>query len=228
LLLPWNAHRVFLAGAAHLAAFNRAAAEILDERYRGSPDREHSIEFVVYNEPGGWDEALDALLPGFATLRLQRQYWRLEHAPIARRAMLPAGMRVRSVDAELLAEGLLHTGELIAEIHSESHSVEDFLLHKLGSCMQVDGALAAWCLSEYNRPGRCELGIETLEPYRRRGLATIVACATIERARGHGIAEIGWHCWASNAASIAVAKRVGFEKARDYAVWYCRKRDNAT
>lgn len=223
LILPWNAYRIYLAGAADCTAFNHAAALLLDERYSQFVNSAYGAEFVVYNAPGAWDASIDALLPNAKTSRFGCQYWRLEPSHFAARALLPAGMLVRSVDAKLLGEGLLQTNDLIDEMHSESHSVEDFLQHKFGSCVQVDDALAAWCLSEYNRPGRCELGIETLEPYRRRGLAVATASATIERAWEEGITEIGWHCWANNAGSIAVATRLGFEKGQDYAVWYCRQ-----
>jgi tetratricopeptide (TPR) repeat protein len=51
-------------------------------------------------------------------------------------------------------------------------------------------------------------------------VATITSSATIEHALTHRIAEIGWHCYASNAPSIATARKVGFEKVRDYAVLY--------
>jgi RimJ/RimL family protein N-acetyltransferase len=130
---------------------------------------------------------------------------------------------MRRVDAGLLADGgIQHLDQLVAEIHSESHSVEDFLANKFGFCLQHGRALAGWCLSEYNHGDACELGIETVEGYRQQGLGTLTAAATIEYALARGITRIGWHCWAKNAASIALALKLGFVKVEEYAVLYCR------
>ncbi len=35
----------------------------------------------------------------------------------------------------------------------------------------------------------------------------------------HDYREIGWHCASSNAGSIATARKVGFEKERDYVAY---------
>ena len=221
LFLPWNPHRIYLAGAVDNAAFNRAAAAVVMERYATRTNPAAPAEPVVYFAPG-WEQSIDAILPGATTVKCQRQFLRLKRLQSAWRAPIPAGFTMRRVDAGLLAERLRHTEYLVEEIHSESHSVDDFLRNEFGYCVQHGDALVGWCLSEYNRPGRCELGIETLEGYRRRGIATLTASAVIEHALAQEITGIGWHCWASNTASIAVATKLGFEKVLDYLVWYCR------
>ncbi len=67
-------------------------------------------------------------------------------------------------------------------------------------------------MSEYNAGDRCELGIGTAEEHRRRGLATLSGSAVIRGAVSRGITEIGWHCYAMNAASVATAERLGFTR----------------
>ncbi len=54
---------------------------------------------------------------------------------------------------------------------------EDFLRRSFGQCLVHNGAIAGWCLSEYNSGPRCEVGIAVAEPYQRRGLATTMAIA---------------------------------------------------
>jgi RimJ/RimL family protein N-acetyltransferase len=225
LLVPWNPQRLYRAGTTENAAFNRAAAEVVTARYAlHSPA---PAAFVVYPAPGGWEQRIAALVPGAATVYVPRQYFRLKRLQVAWRTLIPAGLTMRRVDAPLFAEGLRHTEALSAEIQSESPSVADFLRTQVGYCVQHEDAIVGWCLSEYTRAGRCEVGIETLAGYRRRGIATLTAAALIEDVLAHGITTIGWHCWASNVGSRAVAANVGFEQVREYGVWYCELRGNA-
>ena len=227
LLLPWNPHRVYLAGAPENVAFNRAAAEVVMERYARRSTATEPAEFVVYTAPGTWEQTIAALVPGAVAVNVPRQYFRLKQIPLAWRTLIPADLTMRRVDAQLLGAGLQHTEALVAEIQSESPSVADFLRTQVGVCVQHDDAIVGWCLSEYHRPGRCEVGIETLTGYRRRGIATLTVAAFVEEALAHAITAIGWHCWASNVGSCAVAAKVGFEQVREYAVWYCRLQGSA-
>jgi RimJ/RimL family protein N-acetyltransferase len=65
----------------------------------------------------------------------------------------------------------------------------------------------------------CEIGIHTAKE-RRRGLATLTAAATVEYALSNGFSTIGWQCSEDNLGSIGTAEKVGFERERDYAMWY--------
>jgi RimJ/RimL family protein N-acetyltransferase len=149
----------------------------------------------------------------------QRQYYAFT-APRARPVSpLPHDIVLRPVDQALLAEtGLSHRDELQAEMCSERESVKAFLGDSFGVCLVRGSEIVGWCLSEYNRPGRCEVGIEVREPYQRRGLGTLLASALVERALAAGIEQIGWHCWARNTASGATARAAGFEWVRNYTV----------
>jgi RimJ/RimL family protein N-acetyltransferase len=48
-----------------------------------------------------------------------------------------------------------------------------------------------------------------------------MASALIEHALSQGVFKIGWHCYAHNEASVATARKVGFEKVQDYVVFLC-------
>jgi RimJ/RimL family protein N-acetyltransferase len=111
------------------------------------------------------------------------------------------------------------------EMSSERQSTEDFIGKSFGVCVLQGDEIVGWCLSEYNSADRCEVGIEVLQPYRRRGLATAMTCALIEHALSEGVSRIGWHCYASNAASRATARRAGFEKVQDYRVYLVRLKE---
>jgi RimJ/RimL family protein N-acetyltransferase len=128
---------------------------------------------------------------------------------------------MRPIDEALLAsEDLKNLDQIAKEVASEDRSVETFLDRRFGFCLARDDEIVAWCLSEYNTGDRCEVGIMTDEDYRKRGFATLTGSALIEHALSTGVSGIGWHCWASNEGSIATALKVGFDKAKEYPVYF--------
>jgi len=110
------------------------------------------------------------------------------------------------------------------EILGAWRGLEVFLCYGFGFAVLDGDSLAAWCLSEFNSPGRvgssgprCEIGIETLPDYQRRGLGACVGSAFVERCLALGATPY-WHAAAENAASLALAEKVGFERAGEYGV----------
>ena len=222
LLLLWN-ERHFLAGDPHDGPFARAVAALLCDRYTPlAHDGESFGRFIVYDPPG-WEAYLPALFADIESFRAEREYYRLRVTAPVVPPPLPPDFRMRQVDAALAADASLGNHELLLdETQSEAPSVAAFLEHRFGYCIQHGADLVAWCLSEYNHGHRCELGIETLPPYQRQGLAHTVARATIARAQCAGITEVGWDCWKRNLPSSALAQKLGFEQVEAYPVWYCR------
>ena len=172
------------------------------------------------------DAAFERILAGLDPLQDRREIYTGGTAEIAAQAepaLLPPGLRLAPVDRQLLAgERLGHLDELKDEMVSERPSVEDFLAKSFGVALVDEAAntLAGWCLSEYNLPGRCEVGIATAEAYQRRGLATAMGRALAAEAKERGIHTLGWHCFASNVASSATARKIGLKLAAVYPVYY--------
>ena len=222
ILILWN-NRVFLAGTPTNPAFSQAFATLLHERYTPRATDTESFDCTITYTPGSCEDSLPALFADSDAFRAERQYFRLRlHAPLAPPA-LPDGFLLRKIDEVLVAETTLkHHHSLVAEIHSEAPSVAYFLQRRFGYGLQYGQELVGWCLSEYNHADQCELGIETLPGFQRRGLATATALATIAHAQSQGITSIGWHCWKKNIASSNLALKLDFEKVEDYPVWYCR------
>lgn len=223
LLLPWHRRRIYLAGDAGNQRFNQALAGLLARQLRPQDAAPAPVDLIVYYAPAAWEQTVAAIMPGATTIKALRHCYRLRELQVDWRRLIPAELTMRRVDWALLADRRLQNlDQLIAEIHSESHSIDDFLDNKLGFCVQQGHALIGWCLSEYNYGARCELGVETPAGERRRGIATLAAAATIEQAHALNITDIGWHCWADNLASIALARKLGFEQVDEYTVQRCR------
>jgi RimJ/RimL family protein N-acetyltransferase len=222
ILILWN-HRIYLAGAPGNSAFAPAFARLLRERFAPQTAGGTPVDRTITYSPASWEERLPALFANIQSGRMERQYYRLQvQRPVVLPA-LPSGFRLHQIDAALVAETtLINHQRLLTEICSEAPSVDDFLQRRFGYYLQYGQELVAWCLSEYNHADHCELDIETVEAYQRRGLATATALATISHAQSQGITSIGWHCWKRNIPSINLALKLGFEKVEDYPVWHCR------
>jgi RimJ/RimL family protein N-acetyltransferase len=210
----WVQHRVFLAGA-DATALNGVVREI------AGAARERGDWGVGLYAPQGVD--WERVLHGLVWRRTEREYWEIDAAEWQQRTteMAAGGLVLRAVDAKLVAEaGLGRLEQLREEMCSERVSVEDFLAHSFGVCLvdEGKGALAGWCLSEYNCGGRCEVGIEVVEEYQRRGLGTLLAQALCAEAFvQYRMARVGWHCLAANGASGATARRAGLRLMKRYA-----------
>lgn len=174
--------------------------------------------FMLYpDDHPGWGEVIDYALAGRPARQFARHYYHLTALDQARAAEVPAGMTVHAIDADLLAQTTL-TGyaELVEELYSERASVEDFLAHSFGTCALAEAAIAGMCTSEYNTGTRVEVGINTMEAYQRKGVASALLWAFAQTAFARGVTGIGWHCWSGNAPSVGTALRNGFRFVREY------------
>lgn len=227
LLILWN-HRIYLAGTPGNATFSHDFASLLHDRYMPQEKEWRPFGFAIDFMPSLWEDDLASLFTDMESLRAEHQYYSIRLGKPILPPSLPEGFVLRRVDGALLAQPSLGNYQLLVEeIHSESPSVDDFLQRKFGYCLQYGQDLVGWCLSEYNHGNQCELGIETLEGFQRRGLATATALATMAYAQSVGITRIGWHCWKANIPSSGLARKLGFEHVEDHPMWHYRSRRQA-
>jgi GNAT superfamily N-acetyltransferase len=216
--LAWTMGRFHLAGKPAHPDFIRNLGKLFSEKIYPQGLAAGGGGFSLFWDEPGWESAIQSsILKDKHPLRTQREYYRFQKLRHDWRSLLPPDFRLAYVNSRLLEDrNLVNRERLEEELCSERESVAAFLEKSFGTCLIQGNTLAAWCLSEYNHRDRCEIGIETLEPFQRRGFATLTASALIEQALSRGIEEIGWHCYASNVPSGAAARKIGFEKTRDY------------
>lgn len=216
--------RLFLARTADNETFNRSLQHFFDETLYPQAQAAGEEMFVLYYQPAAWAEAIDQILRDKYPLHSQRQYYAFKELHHDWRSMLPLGFSLRYADRQLVNDPKIKNPDFLTEeMCSERESVADFLNQSFGLCLVHEDEIVGWCLSEYNFEDGCEVGIAISQPYQRRGFATLLASAFIEEAISRGISYIGWHCYASNAPSVATALKVGFEKVADYPIclaWY--------
>lgn len=219
ILIPSNQYHVYMGGepSEHLLA------DVIHLLYQ--PSVAPRYWFMLLYPSDAWKPTIERVLQGLGRSTSLRHYYRLAEAPLPLPSPLRDTIEVARIEETMVEDAsLVNRDLLIDEIHSESPSLEYFFRQHFGFCALDDRQLVGWCLAEYHYQSRYELGIETIEAYQRQGIATHVASAVIKRAFAEGATEIGWHCWASNIASIATALKLGFHKERDYPVIVCDSR----
>jgi len=220
----YSMRRFFLAGSPNNEGFNQAVKGFFNDTLYPNAAEMKIPHFNLHYSPDDWDDVISFILNGVYPVRDGRHYYAFKDSQLKHdwRSLIPEGFTLRRVDRDLLAESHLENlNGVIEELQSERSSVEDFLEKSFGYCLVHENEeIIAWCMSEYNCAGRCEVGIETQEDYQHRGFATITASAVVDHALSTGISEVGWHCYASNQASIATALSVGLKKVVDYTVYW--------
>lgn len=217
-LIPPNYYRIYASGTPD----ERLLGDVIHLLSEQSGAERYGC-VVHYDTSNSWEPVLQRLFQAHEGMLRWRQYYRLGAPPPPVSAPLLERITISRIEEMTLDDASLENRDLLREeLLSESPTLAYFFQRNYGFLARDGQRLVAWCTAEYHDDVRYELGIETLEAYRRQGIATHLASAVIQRAFDAGATEIGWHCWASNTPSIATALKVGFEKARDYPVYYAR------
>lgn len=219
ILIPSNQHRVYVSGEPE----PRLLADVIHLLFKESLAESYGC--VVYYGSDAWKPTLEHVLHQQKTSYGLRQFYRLKELSSQAPSPLPENITIGLIDKFILGDTtLVNRDLLLEEICSESPSLEHFFRQNFGFWARDGQTLVGWCLAEYHSQGCYELGIETIEAYQRKGIATYLAEAVIRHAFAQKATEIGWHCWAANMPSVATALKLGFKKVLDYPACYCQYR----
>ncbi|MGD2248247.1 MAG: GNAT family N-acetyltransferase [Candidatus Methanofastidiosia archaeon] len=209
----------FYLGGSPQSTFNTHIKEIIINHIASGDEPENKIAVLYYTPP--WDNTLHTLLKDQSPVKAPREYYTFEHLNYDWRDLCPQGFSIKWITKLLLntLSQAKNVAILKKEMLSERTSIKDFFENSFGVCAVHTNEIAGWCLSEYNTGTQCEIGIETLPPYQKQGIATVTASALIEYALSKGITHIGWHCYKNNVPSVKTALKIGFKKDIEYPVY---------
>jgi len=214
---------LYVAGCPHNDAFNEALAEFVAAHY--IPQKPSCYPGYFVYSPADWEESLPMILRERPPMKSSRTCFVMPpaRAPgnLVERGTPPEGFALRWVDAALIGSKLKNIDDLKSELNHMWRSTDEFLRLADGAYTTRDDELTSWCLMEYVSEGKCGIGVETVEEYQRKGLATAAACALIGRATSEGY-TVHWDAWQDNIASQVVARKVGFPVEFDYPVFFFR------
>lgn len=158
--------------------------------------------------PSAWGARLDAVAAarGLAMERHVRLNFRFDPARFraARAALAPSGRPIVRVDRGMFAA----SGSVAPRWFWDD--ADSFLRAGGGFAALVDGAPASIAFTSFVSDAELELGIETVEAHRGRGLAREACAALIDEALARGLRPV-WACRLGNLASVRLAESLGFE-----------------
>lgn len=123
--------------------------------------------------------------------------------------ILPENFVMKPIDADILPR---LDGRIKPSFSWECG--ERFLKNGKGFCAMYGDTPAAWAFSAAVSDREIDIGVETLEQFRGKGLAAAVACKMVDFALSVGKKPV-WACHADNIASQKTAERAGFVKVRE-------------
>jgi RimJ/RimL family protein N-acetyltransferase len=207
----------YLAGNPDNDAFNRALNGAI---YAGEAfDAAYALCFVYH--PESWQQRLQAILDPRLPIEMPRRHYVCRELKYDWRANVPDGFTVHRIDEALLDHpGLRIPDHVKGWMENNWGSTADFFQRGFGFITVYDHEFVSWSLTDCVSGYACEIGIRTLPSYRRRGLAAITAAAAVDHALANGLSMVGWQCPEDNLGSIGTAEKVGFQKERDYTMYY--------
>lgn len=201
-VLPWH-----YAGFAFL--FGACEHTFLDHVYRGflcaeaRPPRRF-ILFAVTPEVEQFFREKNDLVFG-----KRYHYAYLEKMPALLQAV-PSGYQIRELD-----RGLLDSLQGRITPRFSWRDADAFLAKGKGFCVLHEGEPASWAFSAAVSSEEIDIGIETAEAYRKRGLGMLAVCSMIRYCFAQQKHPL-WACDAGNTASQRVAEKAGFRKVSEY------------
>jgi RimJ/RimL family protein N-acetyltransferase len=216
----WNEFRYsYLAGRTDNTAFNAALYKLLTETLLPEAQASPDPTLVLYPFPTAWHEIIGALFQIYSPFCLLRSTFRFRPERFRGQnwaANIPPGFEMRPIDRMLLET----PGNSVAEgVRVLWRSIDEFLDSGFGFCLMHEKEVVSECYSVFAGANKCEIGLGTAEPYRRRGFALLTASTFIEHCIRHEREPV-WECWAENTPSIALAEKLGFERMDDYPVFF--------
>lgn len=186
---------------------------ILDEDTR---DRLSMIK--IYYETEDWEAILLEELKNFNAKIYWRSLYAHDFQSIPKVLENYKGINIRAMDEELLYNSkLANVHYLREELEKRWYSMDRFLEKGFGYYASRDGEILGWCTAEYLSDKCCGIGIETVQEFKRQGVASILSEMFLRKCREKGLVPY-WDTWKSNVSSLSCAKKMEFHKVRDYKV----------
>lgn len=193
----------YIHGNANDAAFCQSVFSHIFDEILPTADEKEAIIFAYTSE---WRKRLDQLLSEKGVITIYRKVFEFNPEKFAdyrkHQSQLPGGLTIRPMDLAL------------AQMYPAYQPVVDPSSKRFGFCLMKGDEVLSECSSIFVGAGEAEIDIHTNEQYQGRGYAQLVASAFIEACLAKGLRP-NWACWPERKASLALAKKLGFEEKQD-------------
>jgi len=129
------------------------------------------------------------------------------------------GIQYHPINADFLEEGQFENNHYVkSEIEWMWPSLERFREKGFGTAAVIDASIICWCTAEYVSKSKCGIGIEVIDEFQNKGIATATVAHFLEHCMNRNIVA-HWECDKNNSGSVRVAEKVGFEKTEETVFW---------
>lgn len=163
-----------------------------------------------------WENIINDIHQNIALRKYERRYYELDDLKFVDFN--------RNIDSQYTLE-YVNVGNLNELNFENSDKIRDWIKfvdistfknYCLGAYLREDKKIVSMSLVDCIVDDRIEIGVKTEKEYKKRGLGSIVAAATVSSCISKGINKIGWHCVDTNIGSIKTAEKVGFKLIKKY------------
>jgi len=173
----------YLSGYVDNDSFNETLNRLIFKKFfAGDTVRKDETDISIGFHPDSWENEMEVIFRPRTPLKaLRRHYLCRELKAVDWKSRVPEGFSVHRVDKKLLeTPGLVIPNHVTDWMKTNWGSTRDFLQKGLGFCMLHDKKVVSWSIADCVSGDACEIGIHTHQDYRRRGLATLTATATVD------------------------------------------------
>jgi len=213
----------YLAGYENNNEFNTSLNKLIFEKiFVGDTLRKDETDIAIGFHPESWKDKMPIIFRGRIPLTTTRRHYVCTKLKVDDwKDHVPNGFQIQRIDEKLLKTPSLEIPEHVTYWMRTNWSfISDFTEKGFGFCTLHDKKIISWSLADCVSGNACEIGIHTHENYRRQGLATLTAAATVDYSLSSGFQYVGWHCDEYNLPSIKTAEKVGFKLERRYIQYY--------
>ena len=194
------------------------AADFLREKF----ENEKITGAKVYFPSKDWEFALMESLHDFHPRIYERSL--LKH-DFASNPSVSVGdnILITEIDKKVIeSTQLANINAMQDEIVGMWGTTDRFCEQGFGYCAITDESVVNWCTAEYVSRHRCGIGIETIEQFQNKGIASKTVFHFIEKCKNLNLVPY-WDSWKNNIPSIRVAEKQGFKKVLDYQIIHISK-----
>ena len=170
----------YLAGDPHNPDFNHGLRQAIS-----SWKDVQAVDFALASPD--WANTLADIFSPRIPIEIARRHYVCTDLAINWRDHVPKGFTVSRITRELLRRhGLKIPDHVYVWIQNNWGSKSWFLEHGFAFATLHGDKVVSWSVADCVSGSSCEIGIHTATKYRRRGLATVTAAATVDYALSHG------------------------------------------
>jgi RimJ/RimL family protein N-acetyltransferase len=214
-----NPEGLFIAGNSENEAFNKQFHIYLETLIKkGAPLRD-TDDLWFHIDHHIWEKQFPILFTTRTPFRVGRLHFSIKLPARGWRNLLPKKYQIHRADENLDYYAFNFPEDIWQWVKG---NIDEYLKRGFGAVMTHRDKVVSWCTADCASEDRCEIGINTTNDERLKGLGSLTVLAALDFCIKSGFSKVGWHCGARNWGSIATAKKAGFKKKTEYYAWVCK------